>query len=504
MLVLKKKLRVYTQKNGTTTGDERPLPPHQPLLTPMYRTLLAVSLTLLSLPFTTAADPPASNKVLFDFEDETEANAWAPLALPKGPKEPTPKVERVAENATSGKHALKVTFAGGTWPTIATAKIPDDWMPWETFKTDVTVSRECVIGFTVMQEASTREAGWDGSVSRWCKTAILRPGKHTISADLHPNGWSAIRTKLENGKVMGKCVSLEFFVYSPHDGDTVFIDNIRLIAKKEPVTPPAKTEFAVLGTDMKVTGVQDLGKKLAAGWKEPPATTVSDAEAAFAKRFAEIKKKHPKAVLASFRDGETGHDSGNATKVFAGWKDAYWSSHGPDGANVDRANNRGKVATEEVFMRHRSPLYRVDVASIPKGANILAAEFLLVRAGQFEKERGPKVANVWVAEACNRPWDEADVNAYRFAKDKFWTAVGGMDWSGDDPDFLPVYLAHGPGRVGCNVWDFTEAVKFWLDGKHPNHGFMLHGDSKDWFKAYYREAEQVKNRPALLVVYEPK
>ncbi|MBN9120398.1 MAG: DNRLRE domain-containing protein [Planctomycetes bacterium] len=334
-------------------------------------------------------------------------------------------------------------------------------------------------------------------MSRWCKTAILRPGRHTITAPLHPNAWSAIRQKLENGKVMGKCVSLEFFVYSPHDGDTVFIDNIRLLAKKEPTHPPVKTEFAVLGTDLKVSGVQELGKKLADKWKEPPATTAADAEAAFRARFAELRKKHPKAVLAVFRDGEAGFDAANPTKVFAGWRDAYWSSHGPDGANTDRANNRGKVGTEEVFMRHRSPLFRVDVASIPKGANVLAAEFLLVRAGNPGKEQNARHANVWVAEACNRPWAEYDVNAYWYARDKFWKAVGGMDWSGDDPDFLLVYLAHGPGREGCNVWDFTEAVKFWTDGRHANHGFMMHGDSKDWFRAYYREAEKVKDRPAL-------
>jgi hypothetical protein len=459
---------------------------------------------LLLLPAFAAAADPAPDKLLFDFEDDADVKAWAPLALSKGPKEPPPKVERVTENATSGKSSMKVTFAGGTWPTIATTQIPSDWMPWETFKADVTVSRDCVIGFTVMQEASTREPGWDGSVSRWCKTAILRPGKHTISAALHPNEWSSIRTKLENGKVMGKCVSLEFFVYSPHDGDTVFIDNIRLIGKKEPALPTAKTEFAVLGTELKVSGVQELGKKFADKWKEPSATTAADAETAFRARFAEIQKAHPKAVLAVFRDGEAGFTPADPKKVFAGWRDAYWSSHGPDGANTDRANNRGKVATEEIFMRHRSPLFRVDVSSIPNGATIHAAEFLLVRAGQPGKEQNAKRANMWVAEACNRDWSESEVNAYWFAKDKFWKEVGGMNWSGTDPDFLPVYLAHGPGREGCNVWDFTEAVKFWTDGKHANHGFMLHGDSKDWFRAYFREAEKVADRPALLVVYEPK
>lgn len=466
----------------------------------MFRSLLATVAFLLATSLSAA--PPAPDKVLFDFEDDDETKAWSPLVLPKS-KEPAPKVERVAENATSGKHSLKVTFAGGEWPAITTAKIPADWQAWETFKADVTVARECLVGFTVMQENSTRENGWDGAVSRWTKTALLKPGKHTLTAALHPNEWSAIRPKLENKKELGKVVSMEFFVYSPHDGDVVFIDNIRLVAAKEP-EPKAKTEFKVLGTDMTVSGVQELAKKLADKWKEPEATTAEKAEAAFAARFAEIKKNHPKAVLAIFRDGDAGYDPSQPEKKFDGWKDAYWSSHGPDSATVDRANNRGKVATEEVFMRHRSPLYRVDVSSIPKGANILAAEFLLVRASQFEKERSPKQTNMWVAEACNRPWDEYEVNAYRYAKDKYWMGYGGTHWTGDDPDFLPIYLAHGPGREGCNVWDFTHAVQFWTDGKHANHGFMLHGDSRDWFRAYYREAEQVKNRPALLVIYEPK
>jgi hypothetical protein len=155
-------------------------------------------------------------------------------------------------------------------------------------------------------------------------------------------------------------------------------------------------------------------------------------------------------------------------------------------------------------MRHRSPLFRADLSSIPKGSAVLAAEFLLVRAGQFGKEQHPNQPNMWVAEACNRPWAETEVNAYRYAKDKFWRAYGGMDWAGADPDFLPVYLAHGPGREGCNAWDFTAAVRFWTDGRHPNHGFMLHGDGKDWFKAYFREAARVADRPALLVAYEPR
>jgi hypothetical protein len=110
---------------------------------------------------------------------------------------------------------------------------------------------------------------------------------------------------------------------------------------------------------------------------------------------------------------------------------------------------------------------------------------------------------MWVVEPCNRPWEEYEVNAFEYARDKFWKDVGGMDW-GDDGDFAPTFLAHGPGQGKVNTWDFTEAVRYWTEGKHPNHGFMLHGDSHDYMIAHSREAKEVKDRPAVLVIYERK
>src|SRR5262249_47592039 len=96
-------------------------------------------------------------------------------------------------------------------------------------------------------------------------------------------------------------------------------------------------------------------------------------------------------------------------------------------------------------MRHRSPLMRVELGSIPAGSQILAAQLLLVRARPLAKDHNAmEKPTMWVAEPCNRPWEEYDVNAYQFARDKFWQAIGGMHHR-DDPDFLPVYLAYGPG-----------------------------------------------------------
>lgn len=441
--------------------------------------------------------PTVPDKVLFDFEDAAELKAFVNLEPPEiKHKEPAAKWELSTENATSGKHSLKITFAGGRWPTLSSTQVLDDWTPYQTFLADVTVSRPCVVGFAALQERSKRGTGWDDLISRWTKTAFLKPGTNRISGSIpQPNDYS-IHAK------WGKVIRFEIFMYQPHDGEVIYVDNIRLSAKKD-TTPPVKPEFKVLGTDLVVANVQDLGKKLADRWTKPEPQTVEQVETAFRAKFAELKKTHPKAVLATFRDGDKGYEPAQPEKVYSGWKDAYWTSHGPDSNTEERAANRGKAATEEIFMRHRSPLLRVDLSSIPQGSNILAAQLLVVRASKAGKEHGADRPNMWVAEACNRPWEEYEVNAYEFAKDKFWKAVGGMHW-GDDPDFLPIYLAHGPGREGCNDWDFTHAVRWWTDGQHANHGFMLHGDSKDYFRGHYRETAEIKNRPALLVVYEPK
>ena len=110
---------------------------------------------------------------------------------------------------------------------------------------------------------------------------------------------------------------------------------------------------------------------------------------------------------------------------------------------------------------------------------------------------------MWAVEPCNRPWEEYEVNAFEFAKDKFWRTVGGMEWQ-KEADFEPVFLAHGPGQGTDSSWDSIHAVRYWTDGKHPNHGFMLHGDSHDYMKIHSREAETIENRPAVMVIYEGK
>ena len=456
----------------------------------------AVALTDQQAKAAAKEEPTPKETLLFDFENPADLKVWSNLELPDV-KEPPVKIELSAENATRGKQSLKLTFAGGRWPTITTTDVPEDWMPYWTFRADVTASRYCLVGFSVMQEKSQRGGGWDPTVSRWTKTAFLKPGKNTVTGTIHDSNNYSINVK------QGKVVRFEIFMYAPHDGESIFVDNIRLSTVKE-ATPMETTKFPVLGTDMVVTGVRDLGKILKDRWTKPEAKTLEQVEGELQTQYAELKKKHPTAVLAVLRDGEKGFDPAHPDTVYAGWKDAYWSSHGPDGMTLERTDNIGKQASHEIFMRHRSPLMRVDLASIPKGSQILAARLVVIRAhDKFVKEHNPDQPNMWVVEPCNRPWEEYEVNAYEYAKDKFWKAIGGM-YYGEDPDFLPVYLAHGPSQGKVNTWDFTHAIRFWTDGKHANHGFMLHGNAGDWFpRAHSREATAVKDRPAVWVIYEP-
>jgi hypothetical protein len=313
----------------------------------------------------------------------------------------------------------------------------------------------------------------------------------------------------------GKVVRFEIFMYRPRKGESIFVDNIRLSSKKE-TRPPAKIRFTVAGTDWELFGtsphgvasaeaVRELGKKLKDLWVRPEIKTVAQVEDEFRAEYAALKQKHPHAVLAILRDGDKGYDPADPDKVYAGWQDAYFNSHGPESNYVDRAGNRGKSASHEVFMRHRSPLMRVDLASIPAGSKILAARLVIVRATDKlpEEHNAMKKPTMWVVEPCNRPWHEYEVNAFEYARGKFWKNVGGFHWT-DDPDFLPIFLAYGPGQGKVNVWDFTAAVRFWTGGKHVNHGFMLHGDSHDYMIAHTREAGDVTQRPAVFVVYEPK
>jgi hypothetical protein len=118
------------------------------------RISLAVLAWWLSASAASSAQP--EKLVLFDFEEAADLKAWASLRLPDANlKKPPARIERSTDKASSGKHSLKITFGGGSWPTLTTTRVPADWSAWHTLKADVTVNRPCVVGFTVCKSAAS-------------------------------------------------------------------------------------------------------------------------------------------------------------------------------------------------------------------------------------------------------------------------------------------------------------------------------------------------------------
>src|SRR5206468_1690416 len=133
--------------------------------------------------------------------------------------------------------------------------------------------------------------GWDPTVSRWTKTAFLKPGKNAVTGTIHDSNNYSINTK------QGKVVRFEIFMYAPHEGESIYVDNIRLSTARE-VSPLETTKFPVLGTDLVVSGVRELGKKLKDQWAKPEMKSLDQLEGELRAQFAELKKKHPNTVLA--------------------------------------------------------------------------------------------------------------------------------------------------------------------------------------------------------------
>src|SRR5262249_22145425 len=263
-----------------------------------------------------------------------------------------------------------------------TSQVSDDWLPYQTFEADVTVSRSCLVGFTAFQEKSKRGEGYDLSVSRWTKTAFLSPGTTTVSASI---------SQQDRAK-WGKVVSFEIFMYRPHEGESIYVDNIRLKTEKL-AKSNLQVRFKVIGADEgEILGdapdttnpsskaLMEWAAKFKDRWTMPEEKSVSQVEDEFAAEYARLKASHPKAVLVTLWDGEKGAHPAQPEKSFTGWMDAHINSHGPDGNWGQRARNTGKASTQEIFMRHRSVLMQVDLSGIPAGSNILAARLLIVRS----------------------------------------------------------------------------------------------------------------------------
>ena len=169
--------------------------------------------------------------------------------------------------------------------------------------------------------------------------------------------------------------------------------------------------------------------------------------------------------------------------------------------------NRAKSDFMEVFSRRSCPLMQVDLGSIPAGSDILSAQLVLATDPRYTKATADPAykPTLIVAEACNRPWVETEVNGLEYAKGKFWTDFASQSW-GEDGDCGAIYLSYGPGNGNANAWDFTHAVRYWTEGKHTNHGFIISSQGKyvHALSIFTYRCKDMKKRPCVAVIYEPE
>ncbi len=521
-----------------------------------YRLLVVLAAVLLVFPSGLSAE----EKVLMDFKEPGEVKNWSPtnldelreaankaffekLATTKGDKlsayrppqhppapEPPVKLELATEHATPGKHNLKLTYAGGKLPTVGTDKITvDDWSPYKTFQADVFASRACLVVFRVLREKSGRGDDWDGLIGRYEKVARLEPGKNEVVELTYANN------KGEGLGSLGKVMRFEISMYAPKDGDSIWVSNLRLstelpkattlfsylnvhfmgeVREEAPFFPKRDRKIKVLGTDWELSAVPEIGHRLEDQWAKPEKKSVEQIEAEFGKDYEELKKTNPRALLAIFRDGQKGYDPSAPEKVYSSWRNTELQGHDPGGVYaVQFGKHPGKSnLSTEFFLRRRTFLMKADLSSIPVRSKILAARLLVVKTsspktGDPRSDYGPIVRPAFfVAEACNRDWDEAVANGIEYAEGKFWKEICGEYWSGGDPDFFPLVIAYGQAGYDQNVFDFTEAVRYWTEGRHPNFGFTMYSfpPYMEYCTVWTRHVQDVKKRPALMVIYEPK
>jgi hypothetical protein len=466
----------------------------------------------------------AEEKVLFDFKDDRSLKGWAQYLPEKarvpGHKEPPVKIELARNPEAPERSSLKLTYAGGRFPTVATRSPVEDWTGWRTFKAEVSAPRRCVAAFRVVGLDDERHHGW-------AKLALLEKGRNVV-VDYAPAYGQQFGPQVKKGAA----TQFEILMYAPHDGESLWVHDVRLATEAPRITTPYHGDHVrmgdvvrpwaplrelprvekirVLGLDTPISSVADFGKQMTAKWTPPLDRTVAQVEADFQALHQRLSKDHPRAVAAIFRNGQTGYDPAAPDRVFAGWTCTGTAAHGPNAVQLEIMNNeRTPSASDrmEMSLRGRPALLRCDLSSIPRSSNVLAARLLVVRATPVPKDWDSR-RPYFVAEFCNRPWKESEVNVFEYAKDRFWQELLGMNWHGDDPDFLPLIIAHGPSQQTTSVWDFTEAVKWWTAGKQPNQGFTLNNATyelslRDGLIAYTSRAKDVRLRPAMMVIYEP-
>lgn len=449
---------------------------------------------------------------LLDCAAADAAAAWR--ALPgDGPAAAPDSVTAAQLDAAGadGLSRLKLTFGGSRWPTLSAPVALRDWTPFGAFHADVVAAREGLVLFRAVGPAGNRGYASEADRrDRWEFLAYLRPGTNHLVA---------VSPKLKD------VAELDVSLYNPRAGETLWLERVRLTAESPrhaspphvdyifdpgvspPGRPPLGCRLTVLGTDWQVASVTELAGKVEARWQPPVDTTVAQHEEEIRAEWQRIRQTHPGAKLAVLREGAPGFDPARPEATYTGWTDAGTYMHPPTVLTVASLANFGTADRIEVALRLRPAFFRADLACIPAGATIHAARLLLVRHDYSVRGAGEKnlsARTLFVAEPCLKPWQELEINPFEYARGRFWQDICGTSWEGPEADFAPVLLAHGPGGRLVSTWDFTYALRYWVTERNPNHGFCLYAAPSlgSFLYVWSREAREVLNRPALVVIYE--
>ena len=459
----------------------------------MKKQILAVFLFFFLSGTVTAED------ILFgDFENEKELSNWKTGFNDKTSKEEPPALSLSKENATSGSSCLMIKFNGGLLPMISTVVFPhsEDLYSYKSLSFDLTTDRDTMVGVRFLQETKNP---FDARV-------LVKKGITKLNISLSPlPEWARGAGIDPKG---GPVKELMLYFYKPQKGAVFYIDRLRIqesLSKKyvsnsdHPINLWYKSNFTVLGgKKAEPVSLKNLSGEFAEGFydKQLGAKTPDELEKLIRANFLELQKLKPSVRLAILRDDEKGIDPNAPAKDYKGWQNAYISTHSPDAGMTLTPGLGGRC---ELFMRHRVQLYSVDVSILPVGSEILQAFFVLT------SEKDAPGGSLYIAEAINRNWNDSEVTAYTYDKDKFWSGFGGLIKTGSDPDCLPIILAYGYRKDKVSAWDFTEAVKYWTGGKDANHGFFFPClDGGDYCATATKNAKNIKDRPALFVIYNPK
>jgi hypothetical protein len=168
--------------------------------------------------------------VLFDFETDAEI---AGIFKENNDTKDYP-IEKVTENVTSGKFAMKVTFPDkGDWPGPHFLKFKNDWSAYDLLKMDVFNPQKEIVALNFAgadaDAGFTTENYFGDYGKRFHSSFILKPGKNTIELELT----GATTEDKERAVNLKNIKRFAFFLGSRPKGCVLFFDNMRLEKAEE-------------------------------------------------------------------------------------------------------------------------------------------------------------------------------------------------------------------------------------------------------------------------------